>query len=119
VTSPTQRTLAECRRRGWTACVVEKWVEQTRRRVDAFGFGDVLVAAAGGPMLIQATSGANGASRVAKITGECAEAARAWLASGGQIEVWAWRKYAKPVDRKYWRAFTTPITLADFGDQES
>ena len=83
------------------------------------GFGDVLVATGESLLLIQATSGSNSAARVRKITTECREAARAWLESGGRIEVWAWRKYAKPVDRRYWRALETPITLADVGETKN
>jgi hypothetical protein len=93
--------------------VVEKWNDHTKRRIDVYGFGDILACSPDGPMLIQATSGSNGASRVTKIATECAHAARAWLESGGRIEVWAWRKYAKPVERRFWRAYETVITLDD------
>jgi hypothetical protein len=66
--SPTQRTLEWCRKRGWIAGVVERWIPQTRRRLDLFGFIDI-VAVNGRvrwPYGIQTTSGANLASRIAK-----------------------------------------------------
>ena len=62
---------------------------------------------------IQATSGSNGAARVKKIQNECSEALAAWLAAGGVVEVWAWKKYAKPVDRKFWRPRIVRVTLEE------
>ncbi len=112
--TPTQRTLNEARKRGWQASVVEKWIPQTRRRVDVWGFGDVLAAGGGSIYLIQATSGSNSSARYRKIVEDCAEPAKAWLDSGGRILVWGWRKYKKPVDRKFWRAYEIEITKADF-----
>ncbi len=97
VTSPTQRTLAECKRRGWLAYVCEKWIAQARRRVDAFGFGDVLVIDdKPGALLIQATTTSNAPSRVRKVRDECTEAARTWLARGNRILVWGWAKRGRP-----------------------
>ena len=100
---PTQRTLIECRKRKWLACVVEKWIPQTRRRLDAFGFGDVLaVDDKRGALLIQATAGySNGAKRVAKIKDECRANALAWLKAGNRIEVWSWIAPSKTI--RIWR----------------
>lgn len=109
--SPTSRSLEECRKRGWLAHVVEKWIPHTRRRLDAFGFGDVLVMdGRPGSLLIQATSTPNMAARVTKIREECAEAARAWLAAGNRIEVWGWAKRGKAGERKRWTLRTVEIT---------
>jgi len=41
-TTPTQRTLAELKRRGWTRQVVEHWQSFSRRRIDLFGVIDVV-----------------------------------------------------------------------------
>ncbi|NIT75563.1 MAG: hypothetical protein GWO44_01325 [Thermoplasmata archaeon] len=89
--SPTQRTLEKLRRDGFIAHVVEKWVPQAGRRVDAFGFGDVLAASPSAAviLLVQATSGAHVQDRKRKILAE--PKARTWLESGGRIEVWGWR----------------------------
>lgn len=102
--SPTSRTLAECRKRGWMACVVEKWIPQTKRRADAFGFGDILAVDPDerGALLIQATSGSHVAERVEKIVGPCAESARVWVQAGNRIEVWGWRKAGPRGCRKTW-----------------
>jgi hypothetical protein len=40
--TPTQRALAECKKRGWQAQVVEKWIPHTRRRLDLFGVIDIV-----------------------------------------------------------------------------
>lgn len=117
MSTPTSRTLERCRRLGYTACVVEKWIPQTRRRKDAFGFGDVLVARPPqqGALLIQACSGGDGAKRVAKIQEECRDEAEAWLAAGNSIEVWAWRKRGR-----FWEplitCFNLPRPEVDLGD---
>lgn len=109
--SPTQRTLKRLRERGMVAGVVEKWIPQTKRRLDLYGFIDVIGCGEGPVLAVQATSGSNGASRVEKITGPCAEQAKAWLRSGGAIEVHAWRKLKKRKDRKWWHPRVWQITL--------
>lgn len=111
MTSPTARTLAECRKRGWTAQVVEKWNPHARIRQDLFDVIDVVAAVQpherilqdvpshghqtvriepGHILGIQATSMANRTARIAKI--HASEKAQAWMRSGGRISVWAWRK---------------------------
>lgn len=110
-TSPTQRTLAECRKLDWPACVVEKWVAQARKRIDAFGFGDLLVLdGEPGALLIQATTTANAPSRVTKIIEECNEAASAWLKAGNRITVWGWAKRGAAGKRKLWTLKIYPVT---------
>jgi hypothetical protein len=112
--SPAQRSLEEARRRGWRAQVVERRLPHTHTTVDLWGFGD-LVAMDGlpGSLLIQATSGSNGASRVRKIREECTEDARRWLEAGNRIVVWAWTKYKVRVAGKLWRVREVEIGLGD------
>lgn len=103
--SPTSRTLAECRRRGWTAQVVERWLPGTRKnretgtlertpygtRKDLFGLGDILALdGQPGSLLIQACAGGDAAKRAAKVR-DLPEL-RAWLDAGNRFEVWAWRE---------------------------
>ncbi len=104
MSSPTQRTLKHLRERGMVAGVVEKWIPQTKRRVDLLGFIDIVGCGVGPIVGVQSTSGSNGAKRVSKILTERADEARAWLASGGCIEVHAWRKLKKAKDRRWWHA---------------
>lgn len=122
--SPTQRTLAECRARGWTAEVVERWIPNrgtdengklTTRpggvRKDLFGFCDVVAITDTGRMVfIQATSGPNVAARKTKILTECSANLIAVLNAGVKVEVWGWRKLKKPVGRKYWQVRVEEIT---------
>lgn len=70
MSSPTQRSLAVMRERGYVADVVEKWIPQARKRKDLFGFIDVLCVhkeRSGDVVGVQATSGSNVAARVDKI----------------------------------------------------
>ncbi|MEK9724415.1 MAG: hypothetical protein VW405_13165 [Rhodospirillaceae bacterium] len=87
---PTQRTLEECRRLGWVAGVVEKWIPQTRRRADLWGWCDVVALSPGALVFIQCTSGSNHASRAQKVAewAHLPDLERA----GGRAEVWSWAK---------------------------
>ncbi len=61
--SPTQRALAECRRRDWPCQVVERWNAFANVRVDLFGAIDIVAITEEGIMGIQVTSGSNHAAR--------------------------------------------------------
>ena len=84
------------RKEGWIVHIVEKWVAIPSypgggKRIDCFGFADILAAKPGEkPLLIQTTSGANLAARRNKIM-DIPEA-RIWCNSGGAIEIQGWRK---------------------------
>lgn len=124
-TSPTARTLAECRRRGWPAGVVEKFVRfpPPGHHVDLFGVIDIVaivtdfaqgtrwdaegrqhdirppgVATIG----IQACAGGNGdhSRRRAKILAE--PRARQWVEAGNRLELWSWSKRGDAGRRKLW-----------------
>lgn len=116
-TSPTQRTLERCRAFGWRAQVVEKWIPQIKRRIDLFGFGDVIALdGSPGSLLIQATSGDHSSNRVTKILDEeHSEAAREWLQAGNRIEVWSWAKKGPRGRRKVWTLRRVAISLTDMG----
>src|SRR3546814_5061317 len=83
--SPTARTLAKLRADGWLAWVVEKWIPQTRKRSDLFGFIDILAQRDGEVLAVQATSRSNVSSRVNKIAGH--ENVAAVRAAGRAIAV--------------------------------
>lgn len=107
-TSPTQRTLAELRKRGWTAQVVERpWNRHTKRTLDLFGVLDVValipprdmapprgctLSPVGAILGIQATTGAHHADRRTKILAE--PRAADWVAAGGRLELWTWSQRA-------------------------
>lgn len=65
--TPTQRTLAEMRSRGYACEVVERWSPFARIRQDLFGFIDVLCLGENEVIGVQATSAGNVAARVRKI----------------------------------------------------
>jgi hypothetical protein len=88
--SPTQRTLAEMRRRGYLADVTERWIPGAMVRRDLFGFGDVLAVGEREVVMVQATSASNAASRIRKITEH--ENLGAVRKGGIRILVHAWKK---------------------------
>ena len=118
--TPTQRSLKYLRDLGFMCQVVEHFNQHTKTRKDLFGFGDIIAIKPGCILLVQTTSGDNGAARLTKIRGECGAAAKAWLAAGGDIECHAWRKLAaykkdgtrKKLDR--WEVRLTCVTESDF-----
>lgn len=59
MSSPTQRSLAVLRERGYIAQVVERWNPFARIRQDLFGVVDVLAVGNGETIAVQCTSGAN------------------------------------------------------------
>lgn len=130
MTSPSQRTMEHMRHEGWLVGVVEKWNMHVgpeaclhcgaRRgiRQDLFGFADLIGVHPidNNVVLVQATSGSNVAARLTKIltTPEVRDRARLWLSHPGrQLTIVGWKKYAKALDRKYWRPRWLYVTLHD------
>ena len=112
-TSPTQRTLAALRKEGYLPAVVEKFNHHTKTRSDLYGLGDVLAIRHDGTVLVQCTSGSNGANRVAKALGEGEANLRAWLAHDGRrFFVHAWRKL-KGRGRQQWFVRKTEIVVRE------
>lgn len=99
-TSPTQRALAECKRRGWTAQVVERWNQWAKVRQDLFGVIDIVALTDTGILGIQACSGTDHAKRAAKIAAE--PRAELWKKAGGQLVVWSFSKRGDAGARKLW-----------------
>lgn len=99
-TTPTARTLRWLRKQGYTAGVVEKWIPQTRRRVDLFGFIDLIAIKEGETVGVQATSTSNMAARFAKMRE--LEAMPLWLQAGNKLWIVGWSKKGKAGKRKLW-----------------
>lgn len=94
--------------------MVEKWIPQTKRRVDLFGFIDIVAVVPGSHLLgIQATSNDNVASRITKIREDCQAAARDWLEAGGRIAVYGWAKKGGRGQRKLWTLRVEHVHLDD------
>lgn len=113
--SPTARTLSLLRKEGWTAQTVEKWIPQTKRRLDLFGFADILCCCPDrGSVLVQCTSVANQANRLAKVIAE--PRARTWLLAGrGHHQIWVmgWgrKKLFRGSKAIRWSVTRTPVDL--------
>lgn len=108
-TSPTKRTLAECRLRGWAAQVVERWnmfgAGGRGVRVDLFGVIDLVAIVPSGEtpgaiLGVQACAGASHSDRRNKILAE--PRARAWVEAGGRLELWSWSKRGDRGKAKRW-----------------
>lgn len=105
MTTPTRRTLVWLRDNNWTAAVVERWNSHTNQRQDLFGFADIVAFRGPQVILIQATSGANTASRKAKILAN--DTALLWLEDRpiwvvGWRQLVAFRKDGTKAKRKRW-----------------
>lgn len=100
MSSPTKRTLAHYRDRGFVAEVVERYNRFSNRRKDLFGFADIIAIHDSAIVAVQCTSQSHAANRIAKIRGECRDNARAWLNAGGLIHVVGWRRLVKTIVRK-------------------
>jgi hypothetical protein len=99
--SPTARSLAECRKRGWIAGVVEQTIPHTFIKRDFIGIIDIIALTGTGILGIQATSGANHAARMTKAKAEPKLAK--WLADGGRFAVWSFAKQGERGKRKTWK----------------
>lgn len=112
--SPTARTLAYVRQQGGLAQVVERWNQYARRRVDLWGFIDVLVLDdSPGVLGIQATTTGNVSHRLAKLREECGPAMAKWLAAGNRLAVFGWSLKGARGKRKTWTLTERVVTPAD------
>lgn len=90
--SPTARTLAVLRERGYTAEVVERWIPGANIRRDLFGFIDVLGIRNNEVLGVQTTSDSHVAERIKKISES--DNLAAVRKAGIAIHVHGWRKAA-------------------------
>jgi len=88
--SPSARTLAQLKKYGIPACVVERWVAPAQKRIDMFGFADIVAIYPDGITAIQVTSGSNHSKHKIKILEN--DKAPMWLERGGLISLWSWSK---------------------------
>lgn len=93
MSSPTVRSLALLRKRGYYAEVVERWLPFARVRKDFAGFIDILALRPGEVLGVQTTSDSNVSARVNKITEH-----DNWPTvqqAGIRVTVHGWKKNAK------------------------
>jgi hypothetical protein len=93
MSSPTQRSKALLEEQGYTVAIVEHWNQWARRRVDLFGFVDLLAIRENETLAVQTTSGSNVSARVNKIAEH--ENVAAVRKAGWRIIVHGWAKNSK------------------------
>lgn len=111
MSSPTSRTLKECKRRGWEADVVERRLTRFIKK-DFLGCIDIIAVTPEGCIIgIQATDGTSHSKRVTKTVAE--PRIVPWLQAGGFVEVWSWALRGEHGKRKRWTLRIQPIGLSD------
>ena len=115
MSSPTQRSLAKCRKEGQVPWIVEHFNFFSKLRHDLWGFADLLVIdEAGGQLIaIQTTSGGNVSKRLHKIRNN--KYVRGVMACGVRVEVHGWRKSAKT---KRWECRVVVVTPETIGEMD-
>lgn len=92
-TSPTRRSAQHLRDRGYWVARVEHWNAFARRRVDLVGCDLLALKASSPPLLVQTTTRANQAARLAKV--RALPEARLWLLAGGRIVIHGWARVGR------------------------
>lgn len=97
----TQMTMKQLREWGYTAQVVERWCNYSRRRIDLFGVVDIVAFHPdAGIIFVQSTSGSCHAARRTKI--EQSDEAKGLIDAGGVLELWSWAKRGDRGKAKRW-----------------
>lgn len=96
--SPTEKSLALLRAQGYTAEVVEKWLQGPKLRKDLYGFIDILGMRpcprygdqeTARILAVQCTTLGAYQEHVKKLQDK-AELVLRWIMSGGSFEMWCW-----------------------------
>ena len=116
--SPTSRTLAWLRERGYTSQVVEHFNHYAKVRVDLWGIADIISMPQipannelGSILLLQVTSTPNLSSRRKK----CLQSKflECWVRNGGTFYLFGWSKKGKRGARKLWTPTIQQLTIRD------
>lgn len=112
--TPTQRSLALLRERGYLVAVVERFVRfpPPGHRVDLWGFVDLLAVKAGEVLGVQVTSGAHVSDRLKKIAASPHVAMV--LSAGVKVAVHGWSKKGPRGKVKKWECREELLSAADF-----
>lgn len=114
--SPTARSLAYLRKVA-IAQVVERYNPHAKRRVDLFGFIDIVALDTGpGVLGVQTTTADHISHRLAKLRQECAPQMACWLQRGNRLVIHGWGKRGPRGKRKTWTLTEREITLYDLPD---
>lgn len=110
--TPAARSLEYLRRGGALAQVVERYNPHAKRRVDLFGFIDI-VAVDKVTVGVQATTSDHISHRLAKLRDECAPAMQRWIAAGNLLVIHGWAKRGPRGKRKTWTLTERVVTTED------
>lgn len=95
---PAQRTLAELRKRGYHAGVVERWLQYAGsfgKRQDLFNIIDIIATSPTETLGVQAC-GADVPAHIKKLTIEQAQECYDWIINPDRrLEIWGWRQLTK------------------------
>lgn len=109
--SPTQRTLANLRGRGYHCEIVEKWNQWSRQRHDLFNMFDILALAPDGTLVgVQTTTTNHAAERVAKLRAN--PLLEVWCKKNGAL-VHGWAKRGARGKRKLWTLMEVDLAKAE------
>ena len=90
-TSPTQRTLALCKKQGRTSGIVEKFNSFIKIRQDLFGFIDIICIDPKQGIVAVQSCGQSHSDHIIKLTVEREEIVKEWL-KHAPLELISWRK---------------------------
>lgn len=119
--TPTARSLAHLRGSGALAGVVEKWNAFARRRMDLFGFIDIIAVWGGSPgftLGVQATTTENIGHRLTKLRDDCEPSMRRWLEAGNRLVIHGWSRKGPRGKRKVWTLTERVITASDLSPRD-
>jgi hypothetical protein len=107
--SPLARSLKVLQQNGWQSAKTEHYNSFSKRRVDLFGFIDILAVKGPATLALQPTSDSNVSARVRKVYES--PYLPAVLAAGWKVEVWGWAKRrALGSQRETWQVRRVAIT---------
>lgn len=114
--TPTSRSIQSLKDRGYLVGKVEKWIPQARRRVDLFGFADLIAVGDDHDVLVQVSTTSNQAARVKKIWKS--EHALEWLIRNDRHRIWVHGWKLSTVGKlKRWKLTETGITADEMMEQ--
>ena len=106
--------LADLKKLGFHAAVVEKRIPHTFISKDMFGFADIVYLTSASIVALQVTTNTGGhhAKHKDKIIAE--PRALAWLQAGGIVELWSYAKQGARGEAKVWVCRKESIVAEDF-----
>jgi hypothetical protein len=108
--NPTARSIEYLRERGFIVHRVEHWNQFARRRIDAFGFGDLLIAKPNwGCALVQVTTNAHLAEHEKKMLDT--PNLLVWLQADQRVLLHGWAKKGPRGGRKTWELTEREIVI--------